>query len=70
MTLQGNFEVRVMGCKKVHKGVSHTVSASSVATAPTPAPACHYFNKNCFPHVSIELAINFRKQTHRPSINH
>lgn len=42
MTLQGNFEIQMMACKRVYKGISLTVSSSSVATPP-PRPRLPLF---------------------------
>lgn len=64
VTLQGNFEVQVMEIKKTYKGISSFVSC--IYCLPLHPPLTFYQNT----YVSIELAINFRKQTHKPSINH
>ena len=39
MTLQGNFEIQMMACKRVYKGIFLTVSSSSVATPSPPPPS-------------------------------
>ena len=42
MTLQGNFEIQMMACKRVYKGIFLTVSSSCVAT-PRPRPRLPLF---------------------------